>query len=36
MKKQPDGTFEEGTVNDLVDKRLKEMADTLKEYYPAP
>jgi lon-related putative ATP-dependent protease len=29
-----DGTFEEGTVNYLVDKQLREMADKLKEYYP--
>ncbi|MDH7510111.1 MAG: ATP-binding protein [Methanolinea sp.] len=35
-KRQPDGTFEEGTVNDRVDKRLKEMAKILKEYYPGP
>ncbi|NYT07289.1 MAG: AAA family ATPase [Methanomicrobiales archaeon] len=31
-KRGPDGSFEEGTVNYLVDKRLKEMAETLKEY----
>ncbi|NYT21814.1 MAG: AAA family ATPase [Methanomicrobiales archaeon] len=31
-KRRPDGSFEEGTVNYLVDKRLKEMAETLKEY----
>jgi predicted ATP-dependent protease len=30
--KQTDGTFEEGTVNDRVDKRLKKMAEKLKEY----
>ncbi|MCG7854289.1 MAG: ATP-dependent protease, partial [Methanoregulaceae archaeon] len=30
--RRPDGTFEEGTVNYLVDKRLKEMAETMKEY----
>ncbi|MGD0979102.1 MAG: AAA family ATPase [Candidatus Bathyarchaeia archaeon] len=30
--KQKDGTFEEGTVNDRVDKRLKQMAEKLKEY----
>jgi len=29
-----DGTFEEGTVNYLVDKQLKEMAEKLKEYSP--
>ena len=31
-----DGTFEEGTVNYLVDKQLREMADKLKEYPPLP
>ncbi len=31
-ERQPDGTFEEGTVNYLVDKRLGEMADTMKEF----
>ena len=31
-ERRPDGTFEEGTVNYLVDKRLKEMAETMKEY----
>ena len=30
----PDGIFEEGTVNYLVDKQLKNMADKLKEYPP--
>lgn len=30
--RQPDGTFEEGTVNYLVDKRLREMAETMKEF----
>jgi lon-related putative ATP-dependent protease len=30
--RRPDGTFEKGTVNYLVDKRLKEMAETMKEY----
>jgi lon-related putative ATP-dependent protease len=29
---RPDGTFEKGTVNYLVDKRLKEMAETMKKY----
>jgi lon-related putative ATP-dependent protease len=28
----PDGSFEKGTVNDLVDTRLREMAETMKEY----
>ena len=31
-ERRADGTFEEGTVNYLVDKRLKEMAATFKEY----
>jgi len=31
-ERRPDGTFEEGTVNYRVDKRLREMADTMKEY----
>jgi len=30
--RRPDGTFEEGTVNYRVDKRLKEMAEKIKEY----
>jgi len=30
--RQPDGSFPQGTVNDLVDRRLKEMAETMKEY----
>ena len=30
--RRPDGTYEEGTVNDLVQKRLLEMAEKLKEY----
>jgi len=29
---KPDGNYEEGTVNQLVDKRLREMAEKLKEY----
>ena len=33
-QKGADGTFEEGTVNYLVDKQLREMADKLKEYPP--
>jgi predicted ATP-dependent protease len=28
----PDGVFEEGTVNDRVDKRLREMAERIKEF----
>lgn len=31
-QRRPDGTFEEGTVNYLVDKQLQIMADKLKEY----
>jgi len=30
--KKPDGTFEEGTINHLVKKRLTEMAELIKEY----
>ena len=29
-----DGTFRKGTVNELVDRRLREMAEKLKEYQP--
>ncbi|MEW6586221.1 MAG: S16 family serine protease, partial [Nitrospirota bacterium] len=32
--RQPDGTFLEGTVNRLVDNRLKVYAERLKEYKP--
>jgi lon-related putative ATP-dependent protease len=31
-ERQPDGTFKEGTVNYLVDKRLREMAETFREF----
>jgi lon-related putative ATP-dependent protease len=31
-QRRADGTFEEGTVNFLVDKQLREMAEKLKEY----
>ena len=31
-QRREDGTFEEGTVNYLVDKQLREMADKLREY----
>jgi len=31
-ERKPDGTFEKDTVNYLVDRRLKEMAETIKEY----
>ena len=30
---QEDGTYAEGTVNHMVDKRLRELADKLKEYH---
>lgn len=32
-ERQPDGTYPEGTLNYLVDRRLKEMADRLKSFY---
>ena len=31
-ERKPDGTYEEGTINYLVDKRLKEMAEMMKEF----
>ncbi len=31
-RKLPDGTFEKGTINDIVDVRLAEMAEKVKEY----
>ncbi len=31
-ERREDGTYQEGTVNYLVDKQLREMADKLKEY----
>ena len=31
-QRRPDGSFEEGTINYLVDKQLREMADKIKEY----
>ncbi len=33
-ERQEDGTFEEGTVNYRVDKRLREMAEKLREFPP--
>ena len=30
--KKTDGTFEEGTINYMVDKRLKEMAEKMGEF----
>jgi lon-related putative ATP-dependent protease len=34
-ERKEDGTFKEGTINYRVDKRLKEMADKLKEFPPS-
>ena len=34
-EKQPDGSYPEGTVNFLADKRLKELAETLRSFRPA-
>jgi predicted ATP-dependent protease len=31
-ERQADGTYKEGTVNYLVNKRLQEMADTVRQY----
>jgi lon-related putative ATP-dependent protease len=31
-ERRPDGTYPEGTVNYLVDKKLREMADKMKEF----
>ena len=31
-ERRADGTYEEGTVNYLVDKQLREMAEKLKDY----
>jgi predicted ATP-dependent protease len=33
-ERRADGTFKEGTVNYLVDKRLREMAEKLREFQP--
>lgn len=35
-QQKPDGTYPEGTVHYLVDKRLRELADAAKEYAVAP
>jgi predicted ATP-dependent protease len=32
-ERQKDGTYPEGTINYLVDKQLKEMAERLKGFY---
>jgi lon-related putative ATP-dependent protease len=34
-EKQKDGSFKEGTINYIVDQRLKQMAEKLKEFPPA-
>jgi len=34
-ERRKDGTFKEGTVNFLVDRRLREMAEKLREYQPS-
>jgi len=34
-EKQPDGSYPESTVNFLADKRLKELAETLRSFRPA-
>jgi len=31
--RKEDGTFEEGTINDLVQKRLQEMAEAVKAFH---
>jgi hypothetical protein len=33
-ERQPDGSWPEGTVNFLVDKRLREMAEALRKFAP--
>jgi len=33
-KRRKDGTYPEGTVNYLVDKKLREMAETYREFQP--
>jgi len=35
-EKRGDGTFEDGTVNYRADKRLREMAEKLKEFPAVP
>ncbi|WP_243669402.1 hypothetical protein [Methanoculleus chikugoensis] len=32
--RRDDGTYEEGTVNYLVDRRLREMAETMRGFQP--
>ena len=34
--RRKDGAFEEGTVNDRVDRCLREMAEKLREFPPIP
>jgi lon-related putative ATP-dependent protease len=31
-EKQPDGTYQKGTINDLVDKKLRELAEGLQKF----
>jgi predicted ATP-dependent protease len=31
-QRREDGTFEEGTVNDRVDQRLRELAETMRKF----
>ncbi len=33
-ERRPDGTYPKGTINDLVQKRLSEMAERIKEFRP--
>ncbi len=32
-ERKPDGTFDPGTINARIDQRLREMAETMKEYH---
>jgi predicted ATP-dependent protease len=34
-ERQPDGVYIQGTVNYLVDKRLKELGESMRGYYGA-
>jgi len=33
-ERKPDGAYDEGTINYLVQRQLIEMAERIKEYYP--
>jgi predicted ATP-dependent protease len=33
-KRRKDGTYDKGSVNDLVQKRLEDMAGKVKEFHP--